>query len=81
VIKSGSYDFVIVDKNLGTHRGVSPLLDFLQEERPDTKVVLFSAEDGIRAKKELYCHAFVSKISVHYDNLPRNLHAAMQRVA
>ena len=59
--KSLTYDLIITDKNLGSHRGVTPLLDYLQEERPYTKVLLISAEDGRQAKRELYCNDFYSK--------------------
>ena len=73
--KNGSFDCVIVDKNIGGHRGVVPFLDFMQEERPTTPVILFSAEDGKQARKELYCHEFVSK-----QSLSKELYLAIERV-
>ena len=60
--KSLTYDLIITDKNLGSHRGITPLLDYLQDEKPDTKVLLISAEDGTQAKRELYCNDFYSKL-------------------
>ena len=59
--KSLTYDLIITDKNLGSHRGIEPLLDYLQDEKPDTKVLLISAEDGAQAKRELYCTDFYCK--------------------
>jgi len=61
-VKSARYDIVVTDKNLGGRRGVVPLLDYLEEERPDTVVVLYSAEDMIQARRELKADVFVSKM-------------------
>lgn len=33
----------------------------MKENKPDVPVILLSGEDGDRARKELYCHAFVEK--------------------
>ena len=57
-VKSGRYDVVVTDKNLGGRRGVVPLLDYLEEERPDTVVVLYSAEDMTQARRELHAGVF-----------------------
>jgi DNA-binding NtrC family response regulator len=55
-------DIVMCDKNIGGHRGVVPFLDYMQREKPETPLVLCSAEDGARARVELYCHEFISKV-------------------
>ncbi len=59
--KSLRYDLVLLDKNLGTHRGVVPLLDYLLSYSPDTKVILWSGEDMQRARKELPADAYILK--------------------
>ena len=62
--KTSSFDLLITDKNLGGwRRGVRPLLDYMQEERPGVPVLLASGEDGRQAQKELYCHGFFRKSS------------------
>jgi len=52
---------VITDKNLGSHRGIFPLLNYLEENKPDVKVILYSGEVNEFARRELYCHAFFQK--------------------
>ncbi|MFH1294326.1 MAG: hypothetical protein ABIH90_00095, partial [Candidatus Aenigmatarchaeota archaeon] len=59
--RSTPFDYLITDKNIGGHRGIVPLLDVMQQERPHVPVILCSAEDGEQAVKELYCHEFVRK--------------------
>ncbi|MFH1308305.1 MAG: response regulator [archaeon] len=56
-----NYDLLITDKNLGGHRGIHPLLDYMKEEKPYTPVLLASGEEGIQARRELYCHDFWDK--------------------
>jgi len=68
-VRSLRYDAVVTDKNLGGHRGVVPLLDYLHEECPGTKVVLYSAEDMTQARKELPADAFVSKFGTPLEFL------------
>ena len=68
-VKALSYDVVVTDKNLGGRRGVTPLLDYLEEERPDTIVVLYSAEDMTQARRELNADVFVSKMTGPFEFL------------
>ena len=56
-------DVVLTDKNLGGHRGISPLLDYLRDEKPDVKVIISSGEPSTFARRELYAHAFHEKVS------------------
>lgn len=35
----------------------------MQYERPYVPVILNSGEDGRRARKELYCHAYIEKFN------------------
>ena len=60
-------DLVITDKNLGERYGVIPLLDYLHEERPNTKVVVWSGEDNVQARKVLRADAFIDKTKVFLD--------------
>ncbi len=60
--EEGGYDILVTDKNLGgVHRGVRPLLDYMERERPFVPVIIHSGEPGTSAKKELYCTEFTSK--------------------
>ena len=59
--RTGSFDVLLTDKNLGRHRGIEPLLRVMQEERPSIPVIISSAEDGTQARKELYCHDYIEK--------------------
>ena len=59
MLREGS--IVVTDKNLGGHRGVEPMLDYLKEEKPEVKVILMSAEPSQYARRQLYCHDFVEK--------------------
>lgn len=61
VTKNESIDVLVTDKNIWGHRGVLPLLDYMQHEKPYVPVIIHSGEDGYRARKELYCHAFLEK--------------------
>lgn len=54
-------DVVLTDKNLGGHRGIHPLLDYLKDEKPEVKVILSSGEPSTFARRELYAHAFHEK--------------------
>lgn len=54
-VRASRYDVVITDKNLGGSRGVLPLLEFLKDERPETKVVLNTAEPHSSRLKEELC--------------------------
>ncbi|MFA7717933.1 MAG: response regulator [Candidatus Absconditabacterales bacterium] len=74
-VKSESFDLLITDKNLGYHRGIDPLLNYMKEEKPNIPVILLSGEDGNRARQELYCHAFVQKGSLGCsDKLEKTIH-------
>ena len=60
---------VVTDKNLGGHRGITPFLDYLQNEKPDVRVIIFSGEISTYAQKELYCHYTLTKGSSDLDRL------------
>ena len=44
-VKNTLFDLLITDKNLGVHRGIEPLLNYMKEEKPYIPVILFSGED------------------------------------
>ena len=62
-VKWWSIDIVVTDKNMWGSRWIIPLLDYMKNEQPGTPVIINSGEDGIRASKELYCHAYIEKFS------------------
>jgi DNA-binding NtrC family response regulator len=59
--KGSRFDILWTDKNIGRHRGLVPLLDYMESEKVGVPVVISSGEDGWQAVKELYCHAFHRK--------------------
>jgi len=67
--RSSRFDCLVTDKNLGRSRGVMPLLDFMQSERPGVPVIICSGEPGEHVKRELYCQGFVYK-PYAVDELP-----------
>ena len=62
-------DLVVTDKNLGEHRGIIPLLNYLQSEKPDVKVIIASGEVSLYATKELYHHGFYQKGGESFTDL------------
>lgn len=59
--RSGTFGILVTDKNIGGHRGLVPLLDFMQQERPETPVLINSAEPDEGVRQHLYCHDFHNK--------------------
>jgi|SRR3989344_2234526 len=69
-LQTGSFEAVITDKNVGSHRGVMPLLEFMERQREAIPVILYSWEDGAQAIQELYCWDFVEKELTPEATLP-----------
>jgi len=79
-VRSGSFDILVTDKNIGGHRGLIPLLTVMKEERPSIPVIINSAEPDTGVQRELYCHGFNDKIRDRSEGLVAKIHQLLGRV-
>lgn len=59
--RQGMYPVIVLDKNIGGHRGCVPFIEQVRRERPDTKIILHSGEESWHVLGLLGCQDFVSK--------------------
>jgi DNA-binding response OmpR family regulator len=76
---TSQFDVLLTDKNMDYHRGVEPLLNYMRSEKEFVPVIIFSAEDGIQARRELYCHDFINK-SQPFEEFIKKIQNSFQRL-
>jgi len=70
-VREGVETIIVLDKNIGGHRGCIPFIELVRRERPGVQIVMHSGEDSSLVPGHLGCDAFVFKGSSDREALLR----------